>query len=163
MKILICGDQGKGKTTLCIKLSSLLKLNGFNVRGFLCPKDRIIDLKTGKEEGFLKHKKEKHTVEVGRFFITRKGLEFGHQCLKNLKKDDFIFIDQFWKLELQKKGFYNDIKNSLGKANLIIIVRRIAVGQFLEFFSDYRFKIFEIKQNNQKKLLEKILDFVKKR
>ena len=163
MNILICGDQGQGKTTACIKLSSLLKLKGHNVRGFLCPKDRIINLRTGKEVVFLKHKKEKNTIEVGRFFVTRKGLDFGHECLKNIKKHDFVFIDQFWKLELQKKGFYKLIKNNLGKANLIIIVRKIALEQFLEFFSGYKFKIFELNPKNQKKLPEEILDFVKKR
>lgn len=168
MNIVITGEVKSGKTTFCFNLLKLLKNKKIKCRGILCPRNKIINLKTGEEKTFLTRtgKNIYKCIKVGKCYIFKDGMNFAIKSLEDSEDCDVVFIDEYGPLETRKLGLYNTMRRILNEKNSkLIVMRRLLVNKFVTEFSDFDFKFFEIdknKENNKEneKLLEEISSLI---
>ncbi|MBD3209164.1 hypothetical protein GF367_01970 [Candidatus Woesearchaeota archaeon] len=150
MNVIIPGSRQTGKTTAASKLVERLRANGKTVAGFLCPGKNIVDLATGEERVFLSKEPVPGAQRTGPYYMSAEAIAFGEAAAK--KQADYVFIDEYGKLELQERGFYPLIKELFPNNNCIILVRNINKEPFLERFGKENCKVFELTKENRDEL-----------
>ncbi|MBN2517717.1 MAG: AAA family ATPase [Candidatus Altiarchaeota archaeon] len=155
MDIIITGQPGVGKTTVCERLILILKKNGLRCGGVLSPwvpeGFDIVDIQTGEARPFARLGKGE--VTVGSFVFDRKGVDFALGALENSRDCDVIFIDEIGSLELRGGGLMPAVKLlAASDTPLIIISRSWLSNQVKELLSKRTFLTFEATEANREDL-----------
>jgi len=168
MNIVITGNPGCGKTTVCEKVIRRLEEGGIRCGGILCPEVKengrrvgtnAVDVMTREERimAMLKNKAEFDGIEVGRYSLNRKGIEFGKDAIENAMNCNVIVIDEIGPVELSNDGMIDAAVKALDSENsVIVIVRSKLKKKFLEGFKDREFIVFDVSEENRKSLPEEI-------
>jgi nucleoside-triphosphatase THEP1 len=114
--IAISGVSGSGKTTLCRKVYQRLSKKGVDVAGIISPpifengvKTRIMvqNLKTGRRKPLAGIEEIPAVVNTGRWYFSKKGLEYGLATLQEAVPCDLLIIDEIGPVEiLRSEGWF---------------------------------------------------------
>ena len=137
VSILITGNKGTGKSTLCWQVLKYLYIRGIKAAG-------VITLQNDKKWFYIISLKEKipfeareneNFVPIGQFRVNKENLG---KTLSNIKSNldcEFLFIDEIGFLELQGEGYHPilDAAISREKNNIFVVKKRI-LDDFQELF-----------------------------
>lgn len=114
-RVILTGERGEGKTTLCLALAEEARRAGWTVGGIVTPGRwdngqregyRIRDLLTGEERP-LASRSGGGTMRVGSFSFASEGIAFGRQALEAAlaAKVQLLIVDEVGLLELRGDGW----------------------------------------------------------
>ena len=163
MRILLKGEIGIGKTSICKKVVDELKFQRYSVFGVLTfPIIRagrragfyLINIKNGERE-ILAGEKGYDGPRIGRYFFNPTGIEFGIRALSEI--GDIGVADEIGKLEIEGKGFRNAIPKIRERENLIVTARS-KFAEKVKILFDLNFKTYEITLDNRNSLADIIAE-----
>ncbi len=162
MIIIVTGDIGIGKTTVCRKLIEILRNEGHTCGGILTYKDVdesiiIEDIQSGEKEVLASTKNVYLGPHTPKYFFNPKAIEFGIRAIDRGSSSDILFGDEIGYLELRGGGFVEILE--LIKAekvkNSILVIRKELLSAFSARLGS-RPLILETTSNNRNELPEKI-------
>lgn len=133
MRILLTGQPGLGKTTVCNRIVEIARERGLKCCGVLTHQLRrgketvtliVEDLSTGDRRVLAK---KRGTVDEGEgviscsFIFDRDSIEFGNRALE--RNGDLLVIDEVGNLEINGEGFTNAMTAFSSMENSILVVR----------------------------------------
>jgi len=168
MIIVITGDIGIGKTTVCGKVISKLKSNRFLYGGVLSIKDsggdiKVLNLKNNKEIAFASNNIKYNGPRTNNKFFSQEGIDFGIKAIEESLDSDFLFVDELGLIELEKKGYYKVLDHIHNNRfnNIIIIIRRSLLSTYKEILGN-KIKVFEVYKENRDIIPLQIYDYLVK-
>jgi nucleoside-triphosphatase len=165
-RVILTGQPGCGKTTLCKKIVKELKVKGLKIGGMISSEIReagvrkgfkIVDLATG-EEGILAHIDQKEGPKVGKYRVCLDDLErIGVKAIESaLEEADVIVVDEIAKMENSSPKFRETIQRVLrSKKPILLCVHRTLAKDFEgvgEVFWVQKEKFEELKRSAVDKL-----------
>lgn len=164
MNIVIFGDIGVGKTTLCRHLSLSLK-EKWTCGGILTWKKNddlfVENIQTGQSIPLAACVRDNTGFSVSRYSFFMSGVDFGKASIRQGSQTDILFIDEIGTMELEENGFNNVLpilKQREEKIN-ILVIRKNILHKYLKRLHSHN-KIFEVCIENRDCLLGDILDFI---
>lgn len=135
-RVILTGERGEGKTTLCIALAERARRAGWTVGGIVSPghweggqRDmyRVRDLLSGEERVLARRSERAGTPRVGAFSFDPDGITFGRQALESAiaAKVQLLFVDEVGPLELRGDGWAPILHRLLSEATgaMVWVVR----------------------------------------
>ena len=154
-------DIGQGKTTQIQEIIKKLKLHNIAMGGIyslrILDNDNtigydVVDISTNVHTPFLRNSGPKDLEKIGRFFIIPDGLEKGLKAIKKSRtnNDQLTIIDEVGKLELNDKGWTNEIDKlfSTSTNDVLIAVREEFVEKVMAKWNLSPRLICDISENN---------------
>lgn len=168
---IISGSVGQGKTTCIEKIIETLKENNIKVGGFYSPRILENNITTGYDiveiinntrEKYLRRNGDESLSTIGKFSIYPQGFAFGSETLlaAEILNSDIIVIDEIGALELEHKGWSNNLTELLNssESHILISVRDSFTRQVIEKWNLKEYAVFYISENNH----SVISDFIMK-
>jgi nucleoside-triphosphatase THEP1 len=131
---IITGGAGEGKSTFIKNILHVLNEKQINAGGILSERIMegnettgydIINIPTGERTVFLRQNEDFGFEKIGRFSINPDGLKTGISALRSSSAGSnkhIIVIDEAGRLELQGKGWAQEITGLLGMSDCILIM-----------------------------------------
>ena len=170
MNIVLTGETGSGKTTVCLKILENLKLKNLSFGGVLTPGNfdgsrEIIDVCTGEKLPFCRLRPFSEGAAIGKYFFNEDAFDFGIKAVSHSidEQSAVTFIDELGPLELSGSGFAGIFRklNTSAIKNLLLVVRLAILDRMAEKF-DFYFRIFETTDKNRECLAEEITEVLDK-
>ncbi|HIP47635.1 MAG TPA: hypothetical protein EYG92_01530 [Lutibacter sp.] len=168
---IISGETRSGKTTYLKKIikelkkqDASLKIGGLIAHGIDKDGERygfdIENVANGKNEFLCSQKHVENNQKIGRFYFSKKGLEFGKNALtSNLETTDLLVIDEIGYMELKGEGWFEAIENALEYPNLnmIWVVRKRILEDVLKQWQHSNTKVISTQTSSVDLLVKNIL------
>ena len=150
MIILVLGDVGSGKTTICEKVLVELKAKGFSCGGLLSPSlfdggrkvsSVLVDVASGGKKDFCFHKNVEGAegIEFCDWIFLEEGIKFGLNALKDSLSKDVVFIDEVGPLELSWKGLAPALPDVFERGkNVVVAMKRHIKDRFYEAYPNVK-------------------------
>lgn len=166
MNIIITGEIGVGKTTVCEKVIEIAKRAAYTCGGILTPKVLdggvvsgidVIDIQSGEIEILASVEDIYEGPRVGRYFFNPNGIRFGIRAIEKGGFSDLLLVDEVGHLELEGKGFVEALEliKSGAVKNSILVIRKELLSAFLAQLGT-QLSVFETTINNRDELPQKI-------
>lgn len=161
MVIVVTGEIGIGKTTVCEKVIHMAKSLGYNCGGILTPKSKegiiIVDIKTEAREVLASINNIYQGPHTGKYYFNPEGIEFGTKALDRGISSDILFVDEMGYLELEGKGFIKILEPvRTGEVpNSILVIRKELLPAFSARLGS-KVSIVETTISNRNQLPQKI-------
>jgi len=169
--ILLSGESGLGKTTLCLKLLEMLKDIPLIVNGVVCPPLYEGSIKSGIEVLILKSNEKRQLARLNKGenngLFTRKWLfdetvtSWGNQELAKATPCDVLVIDELGPLEFERdSGFLNAFTaiNSRDYRSALVVIRPSLLAKAIEHWPD-AFAV-SITSETRETLLHQVFDLL---
>lgn len=134
MIILILGDVGSGKTSICEKVLAKLEEKGFSCGGLLCPSvfeggrkiaSKAVDVGSGRSADFCFHKSQKvEGPEFCDWTFPEEGVRFGLKALEDGISRDVVCIDEVGPLELSGAGLAPALPTIFDSGKHVVVVMK---------------------------------------
>ena len=143
MVVIVTGDIGAGKTTVCEKVVNIARGSGYICGGVLTYKapDKsltILDIQTGARETLASTDTRYHCPHAGKYFFNIEAINFGIRAIDKGIASDVLVVDEIGYLELGGGGFVKSLE--LIKAdkvkNFILVIRKQLLSAFLAQLGD---------------------------
>jgi len=176
--VLITGRPGIGKTTIFMKVLSIVKEKGVRVAGFMCPEVRerggrigfkIIDIRSG-EQGWLALRTDmltrfgkKGTLRIGRYVVIEDdALRVGLKALSMLDGVDLLAIDELGPMELSLPRLRSAILDAIKKVSrgMLVVHRKFNDLQILEGVRKHGYKLFVVDVTNRDRLPNELARYI---
>ncbi|MCG3216678.1 MAG: hypothetical protein KAS63_08130 [Candidatus Heimdallarchaeota archaeon] len=167
MLLVITGSIASGKTTLLEKLIEILK-EKYKVGGVITigrEEKFFLNVKTKKQSVFSESK-EKDGETTGKYFISKRALQFAKDAIISSLDSEIIFLDEIGRLEYNKKGIYEPTFNLLRKIEdlkqkiIIVAVREGIQSEIYNLFKIKPDRVWKITQYPQADLWEEIIHHI---
>jgi nucleoside-triphosphatase THEP1 len=127
--IVITGDKGVGKSTLCRKVIQKIQSRGLTCGGIITFKApdsgiNIEDIKTGKLETLASVRKIYSGPRSGIYYFNPEGLRFGQEAIEQGASADILFVDELGHLEVRGEGFASALPLLNGRKQPTVVVIR---------------------------------------
>jgi len=130
LRIFITGKPGSGKTTLVMKLKSLLDEKYVSVTGFYTEETRGRKGRTGfklttipENENYTLSSIRPPGIPFGKYYVKIEGIDKGIKALK--RKANIYIIDEVGPMEMKHLDFIHIIKEILkSNENIIAVIHR---------------------------------------
>jgi len=162
MIIVVTGDIGIGKTTVCQRVIEIVRSEGYGCGGILTHKasDKSIvieDIQTGEKETLATTNNLNYGPRVGKYTFSTKGIEFGIRAIERGTSAALLVIDEIGHLELRGEGFAKVLELArAGKMrNCILVIRSELFPAFLPQLSTAPL-LFETNLDNRDRLPQEI-------
>jgi len=162
--IVVTGQIGVGKSTVCGKIVQMAKSKGDTCGGFLNYKSQdgkiiIEDAGSGDYTIFASLKPEYSGLSTGKFYFNPAGFDFGFKVLKEGLTRDLVFIDELGRLEVKGEGFAGVFsllaENEFNRA--VVIIRKELLTELVPRFH-LQPTIFEVTLENRDRAAEEIIE-----
>ncbi len=168
MFLVITGDIGSGKSTLVEQFTNAFS-DQYRIGGLITKgreRKYFQDIKTRRKEYFSSEEKEEGE-RIGKYFLSKKSLNFAFSVIKESRKNDIIIIDEIGRLENEKKGLYKAIDNLLENVRndekiIILVIRKDLLQELMLLFNITPIEIWEVKHSTKDNVLSNLMDFVKR-
>ena len=167
MFLVLTGDIGSGKSSLLEQLVNALS-DQFSIGGLITKgqeRKYFLDIKTREKEYFSSEEKEKGE-RIGKYFLSRRSLDFAFSVIKESKRNDIIIVDEIGRLEKEKKGLYkaieslfNDVKKDI--KIVIMAIRKDLLQELLSLFSIRPAEIWEVKHSTKDSVLSNLIECIR--
>ncbi len=162
---IITGRRHIGKTTLLLEIIEDLK-DSFTIGGVLTlgdEKKSFVNLQNGTKCDYY-NENDSIKERIGNYVISEEAIRFAEQAIATAVNSKIIIIDEFGRLEREKKGLYSAIKKLIEnirdkKRTLLMIVQIDVVDQAKNLLDMQTEKTWVLKKKSNK---ETIKDSVKK-
>jgi nucleoside-triphosphatase THEP1 len=168
--IIITGAIGQGKTTCLLKIIESLKAKNITVGGFYSPrimeKDttvgyEVVEIKNNIREKYLRVNGEGGVSKIGRYGILPQGFAFGQKALSASGNDrsEVVVIDEVGALELDDKGWANNLTELLSASNshIIMSVRDTFTEQVIQKWNLIECTVYNLSENDCSAICEMII------
>ncbi len=162
MVIIITGEIGSGKTTVCQKLLRRAQSKGVPCGGIItskAPDGSIIieDVKTGNCQTFASTEAKYDGPCTGKYYFNPAAIDFGVQAIDSGAADDILFVDEIGYLELRGKGFSRatEVINTRKAKQAILVIRKELLPLFLPRLSSKPL-VFEVTVANRNELPKQV-------
>ncbi len=143
MVIVVTGEIGIGKTTVCDKALKMLQSAGFICGGILTYKAvdgslTVLDIQTGERKTLASAHDRSRGPRTGKYFFSVEGIEFGLKAIERGITSDVLFVDEIGYLELYGDGFARSLEliKAQKPKNSILVIRKQLVHAFLARLGD---------------------------
>ena len=143
MVIIVTGEIGIGKTTVCDKALKMLRSAGYACGGILTHKAMdgsltVLDIQTGEERTLASTNDTYHGPHTGKYFFSVEGIEFGVRAIERGITSDILFVDEIGYLELCGDGFAGSLEliKTQKARNSILVIRKQLLRAFLARLGD---------------------------
>jgi len=162
MVIIVTGDIGAGKTTVCQKVIELARDRGYTCGGILTFKDpdeslTILDIQTEEREILASTDKDFGGPQTPKYSFSPEGIDFGIRAIENGAASDILIVDEIGRLELGGEGFVRSLELiRTGRVkNSILVIRKQLLSGFLTQIGDAPV-VFETTTSNRDRLPQEI-------
>ncbi len=162
MVIIVTGEIGIGKTTVCQRLIELVRNQGYTCGGILTYKTAdkgiiIEDIQSGEKETLASINNVYHGPRTAKYFFNPKGIDFGIQAIDRGTSAAILVVDEIGHLELSGEGFANVCELiKAGKVkDCILVIRKELLSAFLAQLPTTPL-VFETTINNRNQLPQEI-------
>jgi nucleoside-triphosphatase THEP1 len=164
MTIIISGEIGVGKTSVCRKLAEIIQNKGHSCGGILTYKasDKgvikgiiIEDIKSGQTETLASTSHDYSGPRTARYCFNPRGIEFGIKAIGEGASASTLIVDEIGYLELDGKGFVRALELANIINHCVLVIRSELLPRFLVHFSTKPL-IFETTLANRNRLPEEI-------
>lgn len=138
MIIIITGDIGVGKTTVCQKFIDLARSRRYQCAGVITYKradgDIIIeDVQTGETREFASTQQIYTGPRTAKYCFNPEAIDFGIQAIDKGSDSDIVLIDELGILELNGQGF-SQVPEQINKRQFkkcLVVIRKQLLQDFL--------------------------------
>ncbi|MGD2143200.1 MAG: nucleoside-triphosphatase [Anaerolineae bacterium] len=128
--IILTGDRGVGKTTVCSETISLAEAKGYVCGGILTLTRKgvrdVLDVRCGEARRLTRGEEADQAVTQGRFRFDPKTLSWGNAVLAGAVPCDLLVIDEIGPLEVERGGGWATAFDLLRAGNFalaLVVVR----------------------------------------
>jgi nucleoside-triphosphatase len=163
--IILTGGVGQGKTTLLEKVIENLEKQKIEVGGIYSPrivKNKltigydIVDIRSKKQEPFLRISDDEGLEKIGRYRILPEGLRLGSSALFGEKNHNakVVIIDEVGLLELSNRGWADNITHLIngGDSHILLSVRETLTDQVIHKWNIRERSVYDISDYNYLKI-----------
>ena len=163
MIIIITGEVGTGKTTVCRKLIKLISGQGYKCGGVISYRDTDTDILIEDIQSNHKEILASKTViydgpRTKGYSFNTAGIDFGITSINKGIGADVLIIDEIGYLERDGEGLINgiDIVKKARVENIILVIRGSLLSFFQNQLGDVKPLVFKVTPGNRDYLPEKI-------
>jgi nucleoside-triphosphatase THEP1 len=163
MVIIITGELGAGKTTICQKLVKLITDKGYKCNGVISYKNSdtniiIEDIQSGNKEILASKTFVYDGPRTKGYSFNPAGIDFGIKSIEKGIGTDVLIIDEIGYLERDGEGFVNgiDMIKKTRNESIIVVIRSILLPFFQDQLGDIKPLIFRVTPDNRDSLPEEI-------
>ncbi|MEM2890371.1 MAG: nucleoside-triphosphatase [Candidatus Hadarchaeum sp.] len=167
MRVILAGEKGVGKTTICRKIVEIAAGKGLICAGTITSQqgDELVveDIATGEKRllaAVAGSREIKGGIPHCHFIFSPEGIEFGKRALT--RSGDLLIIDEFGKLELMGRGFDNALFAFKQHSNAILVIQDTLKAKLLLELDGVDFKVVEVTEENREELPRLIVDLMEK-
>ncbi|MCE7747858.1 MAG: hypothetical protein GPJ51_05635 [Candidatus Heimdallarchaeota archaeon] len=163
---IITGRRHIGKTTFLLELIEDLK-NSFTIGGVLTlgdEKKAFVNLQNGTKCDYYKEN-DSIKEQIGNYIISEKAIKFAEQAITTAIDSKIIIIDEFGRLEREKKGLYNAIINLVEQIRdkegtiLLMVIQIDVVDKAIKLLNLEPEEIGALKKKHNNKIIrERLLE-----
>jgi nucleoside-triphosphatase THEP1 len=172
LRVLVTGDRGAGKTTLCLKAAEALRRHGTTCGGVACPKAcdqagrivgiEVLDLAQEPPARRILARTNRALAgpSTGAYHFSKTGLKFGERALARAARDAAVlFADELGLLEMRGEGFTNLLALARDPAvlNMVIVVRPSLFEQVSTALRPMPLWIVEVEPSNRGQALDALV------
>jgi len=129
--IVLTGERGVGKSTLCRKTVSLAQNKGYTCRGIVTlshPDDRrdLLDVSSGDARPLTLEPGARPAVIQGRFYFDPQTIAWGNSVLARATPCHLLVVDELGPLEIERREGLQKAFDALRKSNFtlaLIVIR----------------------------------------
>lgn len=161
MVIVVTGDVGVGKTTVCRKLIAIAKNRGYDCGGILTDKapDKgiiIEDIGSGKTERLASVEDIYDGPSTLKHHFNSEGIEFGIGAIERAVSATILVVDEIGHLESRGEGFTRvlELIEAGGVRNCVIVIRSELLAAFMVWLPTAL--VFNITIDNREQLPDEI-------
>ena len=162
MVIIITGDIGIGKTTVCRRLIEIVQNQGYSCGGILtrkAPDKGIIieGIQSGETETLASTNNVYHGPRTAKYSFNAKGIAFGVREVEKGISSSLLVVDEIGHLELRGEGFAKVIELiRTGRVkNCVLVIRKELLSAFLPQLNTES-SVFETTLDNRDQLPQEI-------
>jgi len=160
--IIVTGETGIGKTTVCQRIIEIARNLGYTCGGIItykAPDQGIIieDVQTREREVLASINNIYEGPRTKKYFFNSAGIEFGIRAIDRGVSYDILFVDEIGYLELEGSGFVT-VLELIGTEKVkssILVIRKELLAAFLSQLGSEPL-IFETTSENRGELPRKI-------
>jgi len=142
MNIIVTGQTGVGKTTVCEKVIRIAKESGYTCGGILTPKSLqgsvicgidIVDIQSGEREILASTHDLYRGPRAGKYSFNPDGIQFGIRAIEKGCSSDILLVDEIGHLERRGEGFVK-VLTLIGSGevrNSVLVIRKDLLSAFL--------------------------------
>lgn len=138
MVIIVTGEIGIGKTTVCHKALKMLQSAGYTCGGTLTHKAvdgslTVLDIQTGEEKTLASTSDTYGGPRTRKYFFSVEGIDFGVRAIERGIASDVLFVDEIGHLELNGEGFAKSLEliKTQKARNCVLVIRKELLHAFL--------------------------------
>jgi nucleoside-triphosphatase THEP1 len=161
--IVVSGEVGIGKSTVCKKVLALAREAGYRCGGIITEKMpgdslSVVNVATGETEVLAIPGDRYGGPLAPRFTFVPEGIDFGIRAMEEGREADILFVDEIGILEAMGEGFIRafDIVNEGKIPASILVIRRELLEYLLPGLEDEPV-VFETTEDNREGLPSEIV------
>ncbi len=142
MLLIVTGNIGIGKSTICRKIVDIARVQGWGCGGIITlktPEGNIIveNLQNNERMVLASPDRLYEGPQVGKYYFSPEGIAFGRDAITSGNGLPLVIIDEIGPLELRGEGFTNAIRLVSEKiSNYIVVIRKQLLSPFILLFDD---------------------------
>lgn len=162
MNMVITGNTGIGKTTVCDRVVKLAANLGYACGGVLtrtAPDGGkiVVDIKSGEQKRLASISDVPGGPHIGKYFFDPAGIDFGVRAIERGVSGDILCVDEVGPLELGGGGFVNAVRliREARVSHSILVVRKELLAPFISQLGR-QLMVFETTGHNRDELPFKV-------
>ncbi len=168
--VVITGESGAGKTTLCEHLAAECQRRGVEVAGILTPPRFIkgekvgldvLDLRSGVRRPLAERELDGNGPSTSHWHFHPEGLAWGARSLEQALPCSLLIVDEIGPLELERREGWANALDLLGRQSspAVIVVRPGLLEKLAMHLEGIPLVVMQVTRTNRDSLLAQLIAF----